>query len=120
VPLLPLTGLRDLLVLFPVCFVMEEVSSRGALDSHLRQPGEPCRLTSALLGSVLRGVWHLPIVPAATSPGNALGMVLVVAAMHSLVGVPLAVYWRKSGNLAVPAFTHALIDAVRNRLRVIG
>jgi hypothetical protein len=39
--------------------------------------------------------------------------------VHSLIGVPLATYWRQSGNLAVPAFTHALIDAVRNALQVM-
>ena len=118
-PLL-LVGLQDFLVIFPVCFVMEEVSFRGALDSHLHRPGEPFRLTSALLGSILWGVWHLPIVPTARSLADALGMVLGVAVVHSLIGVPLALCWRKSGNLAVPAFTHALIDAVRNGLRITG
>jgi membrane protease YdiL (CAAX protease family) len=33
-----------------------------------------------------------------------------------LIGVPLSIYWRRSGNLAVPAFTHAFIDSVRNAL----
>jgi hypothetical protein len=50
---LPLVALQDFLVFFPVCFVMEEVSFRGAIDSHLHRPGEPFRLTLALLGSVL-------------------------------------------------------------------
>jgi membrane protease YdiL (CAAX protease family) len=40
----------------------------------------------------------------------------VIVVIHTLVGVPLAFFWRRSGNLAVPAFTHALIDAVRNAL----
>ena len=32
----------------------------------------------------------------------------------------LMCHWGKSGNLAVPAFTHALIDAVRNGLQIMG
>jgi hypothetical protein len=46
--------------------------------------------------------------------------VLALVAVHSLIGVPLAIFWRESGNLAVPAFTHALIDGVRNALRLMG
>ncbi len=40
--------------------------------------------------------------------------------VHALIGVPLAIYWRKSGNLAVTAFTHALIDGIRDGLGVMG
>jgi membrane protease YdiL (CAAX protease family) len=40
--------------------------------------------------------------------------------IHSLIGVPFAVFWRKSGNLVVPAFAHALIDALRTALRLMG
>jgi hypothetical protein len=42
-----------------------------------------------------------------------IGSVLLV---HSVVGVLLSLYWRQSGNLAVPAFAHAWIDAVRDSL----
>jgi membrane protease YdiL (CAAX protease family) len=31
-----------------------------------------------------------------------------------MVGIPLSLFWRRSGNLFVPAAVHALIDAVRN------
>jgi len=110
-------GLRDFLLYFPVCFVLEEVSFRGALDSHLHHAGERFRFISALLGSALWGVWHLPILPAASWN---IETALVLAVYHSLIGVPLAIYWRKSGNLAVTAFTHALIDGVRNGLRIMG
>jgi hypothetical protein len=44
----------------------------------------------------------------------------VAVVQHSIIGIPLAIYWRKSGNLAVPAFTHALIDGVRDGLRITG
>ena len=114
---LPLAGLRDFLLYFPVCFLLEEVSFRGALDSHLYHAAERFRFTSALLGSALWGVWHLPVLPAES---RSLVTALVLAVVHSLIGVPLAIYWRKSGNLAVTAFTHALIDGVRNALRIMG
>jgi hypothetical protein len=32
------------------------------------------------------------------------------------VGVPLARWYRRSRNMAVPAITHALVDAVRSAL----
>jgi membrane protease YdiL (CAAX protease family) len=32
------------------------------------------------------------------------------------MGVFLSIYWRRSGNLAVPGFAHAFGDAVRNIL----
>jgi hypothetical protein len=106
-------GLRDFLLYFPVCFALEEVSFRGMLDSHLHRPGERFGLVSALLGSLLWGLWHLPTLPAEARDLNATVSLLVV---HALIGVPLAIYWRQSGNLAVPAFTHALIDAVRHMM----
>jgi hypothetical protein len=43
-----------------------------------------------------------------------IGLVLL---FHSLVGVPLSLFWRRSGNLAVPAFAHAWIDALRDSLQ---
>jgi membrane protease YdiL (CAAX protease family) len=36
--------------------------------------------------------------------------------IHVIIGVPLSLYWRRSGNLAVPTTAHAFIDAVRNML----
>lgn len=115
-PPLPMTGLHDFALYFPVGFALEEVSFRGALDAHLHRPGQRFGFVSALLGSVLWGLWHLPTLPAdARGVDVAIGLVVV----HSLIGVPLAIYWRRSGNLAVPAFTHAMIDAVRNALRLM-
>lgn len=112
---LPLKGLHDFLLYFPVCFALEEVSFRGALDGHLHRPGDRLGLVSALLGSLLWGLWHLPTLPPASrGPESAIALIVV----HCLIGVPLAVYWRRSGNLAIPAFTHAMIDAVRNAMLV--
>jgi membrane protease YdiL (CAAX protease family) len=112
-----LLGFHDFLLYFPVCFVLEEVSFRGALDSHLYHAGDRFRFTSALLGSALWGVWHLPILP---TESRSLATAATLAVVHSLIGVPLAIYWRRSGNLAIPAFAHALIDGVRNALLLTG
>ncbi len=64
------------------------------------------------------GFWHLPILPPSKSHGAALVVVLSVAVVHSLIGVLPVTALAKSGNLAVPAFTHALIDGVRDGLRI--
>jgi membrane protease YdiL (CAAX protease family) len=37
-------------------------------------------------------------------------------AVHTLIGIPLAVAWRRSGSLALPAAAHAIIDGIRNTL----
>lgn len=101
----------SLIMLFPVCFVLEEVSFQGALDTHVFRDGDRMPLASALYVSGLWGLWHLPLFP---EVGLAeVGLVLLA---HSLTGVPLALYLRRSGNLAVPAFAHAWIDAVRDCL----
>jgi hypothetical protein len=42
----------------------------------------------------------------------------MLVGFHSAIGIPLSFAWRRSGNLFVTAFTHALIDAVRDGLSV--
>jgi membrane protease YdiL (CAAX protease family) len=111
----PTKGLRSLLLYFPVCFTLEEVSFRGALDSHLAPDG--ARWPSAILVSALWGLWHLPVVSTAGPRFAVLPNLLVV---HVAIGVPLSFAWRRSGNLAVPALAHATIDAVRNALGSMG
>jgi len=105
-----LVGLRAFALYFPVCFVLEEVTFRGVLDTHVAQR-DPGRWRSALFVSALWGAWHLPIVHVAGPRVAALPFLLVV---HMTIGVPLSFAWRRSGNLAVPALAHAAIDAVRN------
>ncbi len=112
VPML-VTGLQSALRYFPVTFVLEEVSFRGALDAHVHQPGERRAWMSALFSSVLWGLWHLPIAATGLPLVVTLGQVLIV---HTIVGVPLALGWRRTGNLTAPALAHALIDGVRNGL----
>jgi len=106
-----------ILLYLPILFVFEEVSFRGAFDSHLQHPGEPHPWLSALWISVLWGLWHVPVtLGTASLPIVVLNDVIV----SCLMGVPLSMWWRRTGNLAVPGVTHAFVDAVRNALMVIS
>ena len=99
-------------IYFPATFVIEEVAFRGALDAHLHHPGERRGWASAVLVSVLWGLWHLPVADGMPFPFLLLSLVV----WHCLVGVPLSLAWRRSGNLSGPAFAHSTMDAVRNGL----
>jgi membrane protease YdiL (CAAX protease family) len=57
-------------------------------------------------------LWHLPVSEGMPFPF----LVVSLVAWHCLVGVPLSLAWRRSGNLAGPAFAHAAMDAVPNAL----
>ncbi len=108
-----LQGVRWVLLYLPVTFVLEEVFFRGALDAHVHQVGEPRGLASAVFVSALWGIWHLPIVEPGPSPALSIGGLVVT---HVAIGIPLSIYWRRSGSLAVPGTTHAVINGVRNAL----
>jgi membrane protease YdiL (CAAX protease family) len=105
-------GGSSFLLYLPAVFIIEEVSFRGLLDAHLHRPGEPRGILTAIYVSILWGLWHYPVVPGA----RLMTIIPQLLILHVLIGVPLSIYWRRSGNLAVPAFTHAFIDAVRNAL----
>jgi hypothetical protein len=77
----------DLRAVFCVAFVLEEVTFRGALDTHVSEA------TSGDLAPCCLRV--LPSV---------------------LYGVPLAFAWRRGGTLVLPAAAPALFDAWRNAL----
>lgn len=70
---------------------------------------------SALLVSALWGLWHLPIAAAGQSLPVTIARVLAV---YCLMGVPMSLAWRRTGNLTVPVIGHALIDAFRNALMI--
>jgi membrane protease YdiL (CAAX protease family) len=108
-------GLQSFVLYVPVCFVLEEVVFRGALDSHVFQPGDKGQWWTAVFVSTLWGWWHLPIA-GARGVQQLLTLVIVLPCIHIAVGVFLSLSWRRSGNLAVPATVHAFIDAVRNML----
>jgi membrane protease YdiL (CAAX protease family) len=112
-----LTILKEFLLFFAVCFLLEEVAFRGAIDSHLYQPSDErdsaAAWISAIFVSVLWGIWHLPVVPA-TSGAALVAVMLSLAAVHTAVGIPLSFCWRRSGTLVLPAAAHAFIDAYRD------
>jgi membrane protease YdiL (CAAX protease family) len=108
-----LRGLHSLLLYVPVTFVLEEVSFRGAVDAHVHRPGERLGLLSAFFVSVLWALWHLPI-DIGTQPLT--DLVISLLMVHVSIGIPLSLAWRRSGNLALPATAHAVIDAVRDAL----
>ena len=116
-----LDGIKSMLLLIPVVFVMEEVAFRGAIDSHVRHPGEShgigatiYGIASAIMVSILWGIWHYPVTPL---PGvSVFEHVYLVAHFEVVVGPFLSLFWRRSGNLMVPGFAHATMDSVRNAL----
>jgi len=110
-----LTGLESFVLYVPVCFVLEEVVFRGAIDSHVFQPGDKGQWWTAFFVSTLWGWWHLPIA-GGKGITQLLTLIVLLPCIHIAVGVFLSLSWRRSGNLAVPATVHAFIDAVRNML----
>jgi membrane protease YdiL (CAAX protease family) len=105
-----------LLILFPVSFIVEEVSFRGAIDAHVHNPGETRGWLSAIYVCALWGLWHVPVMHAQHEIAAAATQAGLQILYHVAVGVPLCIFWRRSGNLAVPAFSHAWVDAIRNAL----
>jgi membrane protease YdiL (CAAX protease family) len=103
----------NFLLYLPVCFAIEEVFFRGGLDSFVQRPGDRHYWWSAVLVSVLWGWWHLPASGVKTWSGLAL-LAVFYPLFHLPFGLWFSAYWRRSGNLLVPAFVHAFIDSVRN------
>jgi hypothetical protein len=107
-------GLSSLLLYVPVVFALEEVSLRGAFDSHVFRPGDRREYGTAFAVSALWGLWHIPVAMGGKIPVWA--RIPGLLGVHIAIGVPLAIAWRRSGNLFTVGFIHALIDAVRNAL----
>jgi membrane protease YdiL (CAAX protease family) len=109
------TALISVATYVPVVFVMEEVLFRGLLDTYLHgsKPG-PDR-ASALYGSALWGLWHLPVA------FLDLGILTIpyLVAVHTALGFFLVTSWRRTGNLAAPGIAHAVIDSLRNAVAVL-
>jgi len=118
-PLPKLTYLvKQFLLYFTVCFAVEEVVFRGALDSHVYQSRSDGQASgspwlSAIFVSALWGIWHLPTAPILSASAFA-AVIPFVIIVHTLSGVPLSFCWRASGTLVLPAAAHALVDAYRN------
>jgi hypothetical protein len=107
-------GISSLLLYIPVVFALEEVSFRGAFDSHVFRPGDRREYGTAFVVSALWGLWHIPVAVGGKAPLWAL--IPGLLGVHIAIGVPLSTTWRRSGNLFTVGFIHALIDAVRNAL----
>jgi hypothetical protein len=107
-------GLETFFWGLPAGFWIEEVFFRGAIDTYLHRGEKGTGWLSAIFVSALWGLWHLS--GAALTGGHLLSTILGLLIAQILVGVPLSLWWRKSGNLVVNNTTHALIDAVRSLL----
>jgi membrane protease YdiL (CAAX protease family) len=99
----------------PAVFVLEEVLFRGLLDPYLHGATPGPDRASALYGSALWGIWHLPVM------SIALGVWTIpyLVAVHTALGYALVNSWRRTGNLAAPGIAHAVSDAMRNAVAVL-
>lgn len=109
------TALVSAATYLPVVFVMEEVLFRGLLDPYLRGSTPGPDRASALYGSALWGLWHLPVAFVD------LGVLTIpyLVAVHTALGWFLVASWRRTGNLAAPGIAHAVADALRNAVAVL-
>jgi membrane protease YdiL (CAAX protease family) len=108
------TTVISLLTYLPVVFVMEEVLFRGLIDTYLHGSTPGPDRASALYGSALWGLWHLPVA------FLALGVLTIpyLVVVHTTMGYFMVTAWRRTGNLAAPGVSHAVIDALRNAVGV--
>ena len=109
------TAVVSLATYLPVVFVMEEVFFRGLLDPFLHGSTPGPDRASALYGSALWGIWHLPV--AFISLGVLTIPYLIV--VHTILGYFFVTSWRRTGNLGAPGIAHAVIDALRNAVAVL-
>ncbi|MGH7912749.1 MAG: lysostaphin resistance A-like protein [Candidatus Dormibacteraceae bacterium] len=102
------------LLYIPALFMMEEVFFRGVLDTFIHERERRAGWLSALWISALWGIWHLPTV---WHGGSTARIALTVGDLllgQIVIGIPLSMFWRRSGNLLVPGVAHALNDSIRN------
>jgi membrane protease YdiL (CAAX protease family) len=109
------TTVISVLTYLPVVFVMEEVLFRGLIDTYLHGSTPGPDRASALYGSALWGLWHLPVAFLALEALTIPYLVVV----HTTMGYFMVTAWRRTGNLAAPGIAHAVIDALRNAVAVL-
>jgi membrane protease YdiL (CAAX protease family) len=107
-------AIKSLLTYIPVAFVVEEVVFRGMLDTYIHSSKKVIGVWSALFISVLWGLWHLPLSADGSKP---IWFVALGSMTISLWGIILSIFWRRTGNIAVPGFSHAFADAIRDGLK---
>lgn len=106
-------GITSLLTYIPIAFIVEEVVFRGMLDSYIHTPQNKIGILSVIFISVLWALWHLPL----STSNESIPFIVIASVINTGIwGIPLSIFWRRSGNLAVPAFSHAFIDAIRDAL----
>jgi membrane protease YdiL (CAAX protease family) len=108
------TTVISLLTYLPVVFVVEEVLFRGLIDTYLHGSTPGPDRASAVYGSALWGLWHLPVAFLALGALTIPYLVIV----HTTMGYFMVTAWRRTGNLAAPGVSHAVIDALRNAVAV--
>jgi membrane protease YdiL (CAAX protease family) len=99
----------------PVVFVMEEILFRGLLDPYLHGSTLGPDRATAVFGSALWGLWHLPVM----SVDLGLLTIPYLVAIHATLGYVLVTAWRRTGNLGAPGIAHAVADALRNAVAVL-
>jgi membrane protease YdiL (CAAX protease family) len=109
------TAMISVATYLPVVFVLEEVLFRGLLDPYLHGSTPGPDRASALYGSALWGIWHLPVMSVALGAFT----IPYLAAVHTVLGYVLVTSWRRTGNLAAPGIAHAVSDALRNAVAVL-
>jgi membrane protease YdiL (CAAX protease family) len=107
-------GIKALLTYIPVAFVVEEVVFRGMLDTYIHRSKKANGLWSAIFISCLWGLWHLPL---SVNGSKSILFVALGSMTISLWGIILSIFWRRTGNIAVPGFSHAFADAIRDSLK---
>jgi hypothetical protein len=114
-PLAVLRAAAAAFLFWPVGFAVEEVFFRGALDTYLHPRSKRgAGWISAIFVSALWGLWHLPgQLTTGSSPSHLLVGAAGLVLSQVLIGVPLSLWWRKSGNLVVTDVPHAFLEAAR-------
>jgi membrane protease YdiL (CAAX protease family) len=107
---------KSFIVLWPGYYMIEEVLFRGVIDSHVHHEGERKWLLSAIFVSLLWGAWHLPVILSISPDASAPVVIANMFVLQGLVGPFLSYWWRRSGNLLVPAVTHDFLDSLRNAI----
>ncbi|HEX7687945.1 MAG TPA: CPBP family intramembrane glutamic endopeptidase [Burkholderiaceae bacterium] len=114
----PATGLAtfisDAWLYACVCFVLEEVVFRGAIDPAIVPDAPVTGLrahATAVFVSLLWGAWHFPLLPFGHGSIHSMASTL---AFHVGVGWPMTLLARRARNLGPTCLAHAAIDAFRD------
>lgn len=110
-----ITVLISVATYLPAVFVIEEVLFRGLLDPYLHDAVAGPDRPSALYGSALWGIWHLPVMSIALG----IWTIPYLVAVHTALGHVLVTSWRRTGNLAAPGIAHAVSDGLRNAVAIL-